>query len=216
RCNTCFQLKEQMEKANCQVTRKRIQQNHLRHIALTRQERAEYAKAKQKACSNPDKYMCIILDGMDQKKTRIPFFRRPPKVIASLPQLKTKLLCAMVHGFGNFFYWVTDQVSADTNLNIEALRRVFLHYQETRGSLPPGLYLQLDSARDNKSKLLFAFLSYLVQTGMFRKVKVSYLLVGHTHEADVDQIFSCISRYIRKNIERILTYEEFENAVKSV
>ena len=38
---------------------------------------------------------------------------------------------------------------------------------------------------------------------MFRQIKISFLLVGHTHE-DIDQMFSCISRRLSKQNARTL------------
>ena len=52
-----------------------------------------------------------------------------------------------------------------------------------RGFLPPVLYLQLDNtARENKNKFIMTFLALLVERGVFEKIKVNFLLVGHTHE----------------------------------
>lgn len=64
---------------------------------------------------------------------------------------------------------------------------------------PRKLYLQLDNTgRQNKSKYLFAYLGWLVQTGQAMEVYVSFLPVGHTHE-DIDQLFSRLSEYLRKH-----------------
>ncbi|CAN0120568.1 unnamed protein product, partial [Heterosigma akashiwo] len=51
------------------------------------------------------------------------------------------------------------------------------------------LYIQFDNCSENKNKTVFAFLSHLVQLGLFRKVKSGFLMVGHTHE-DLDAYFS--------------------------
>ena len=83
------------------------------------------------------------------------------------------------------------------NLTIEVLRRTLKKIHTEFGFLPPVLHLQLDNASDNKSQLFLAFLAYLVQEGVFLKVKLSYLLVGHTHK-DIDQYFSVISRSFKK------------------
>ena len=44
---------------------------------------------------------------------------------------------------------------------------------------------------------MFAWLALLVKSRIFRKVIISFLPVGHTHE-DIDQFFSCIARALRK------------------
>ena len=47
-------------------------------------------------------------------------------------------------------------------------------------------------ARENKNKYVMAYLSYLVQVGVFKKITMSYLPVGHTH-ADIDALFGNLS-----------------------
>ena len=47
---------------------------------------------------------------------------------------------------------------------------------------------------------------------VFNKIKVSYLIVGHTHE-DPDQSFSHIGRYFRKVVQTILSVPAFIAAI---
>ena len=55
--------------------------------------------------------------------------------------------------------------------------------------LPLLLYNQLDNtARENKNSTVFSYLSMLVNQRVFSKVKISFLLVGHTHD-HIDQMF---------------------------
>jgi hypothetical protein len=168
----------------------------LAHIEQERDERRQYYRARAKAVEEPDKYMCIIMDAMDQRKTEIPFFTNAPKAVANDYRLRTKLIGAIAHGFGTFLYWCTNLICHDTNLQIECLRRTLLKYEAEKGQLPPILYLQLDNAPDNKSKQFLAFCAYLVEMEIFDCVKVSYLMVGHTHE-NIDSYFSCISQFLK-------------------
>jgi hypothetical protein len=57
---------------------------------------------------------------------------------------------------------------------------------------PETLYLQSDNAGDGKSRWNLALASWMVYVGMFKKVVLGFLLVGHTHE-DIDQMFSKFS-----------------------
>ena len=43
-----------------------------------------------------------------------------------------------------------------------------------------------------------AYLCHLVNLGVFRKIKVNFLLVGHTHE-NIDQMFSRFSIALRQH-----------------
>lgn len=61
------------------------------------------------------------------------------------------------------------------------------------GPLPKSLYVQLDNtARENKNQLVIAYLNMLVEKDVFKKVKLGFLLVGHTHD-QIDQMFSRFS-----------------------
>lgn len=47
------------------------------------------------------------------------------------------------------------------------------------GSLPPILFLQLDNCtRENKNWIMLAYLSWLVETKVFRKIQLGFLIVG--------------------------------------
>ena len=106
--------------------------------------------------------------------------------MAGLQGIKTVLAGVIVHGFANFvFFFCTNQVRHDTNLNIEVIRRTLLKYEADRGKLSPNLHLQMDSARDNKFKSVLAFAAYLVEIGYVQRVFLSYLLAGYSHE-DID------------------------------
>ena len=63
----------------------------------------------------------------------------------------------------------------------------------------PKFYLQVDSCGENKNKTLFAFLVDLVKRGVFNKIKVGFLMVGHTHE-DIDSFFSTIAAKLKSGI----------------
>ncbi|KAK3099332.1 hypothetical protein FSP39_002742 [Pinctada imbricata] len=55
------------------------------------------------------------------------------------------------------------------------------------------------------------FLCMLVQAEVLRKVKLTFLMVGHTHE-DVDQMFSCINR--AANQRNLLTLEHLHSVCR--
>ena len=72
--------------------------------------------------------------------------------------------------------------------------------------LPPVLFINLDNCgRENKNRYLLAFLSALVELGVFREIVVYFLLVGHTGNA-VDRQFSVIAQELKKS--EVKTLEE--------
>ena len=177
---------------------------HFNHIAETKKERAQYYKTKIKAIQKCLVILLVIIDVTAKNKTKIPYFDRPDKCIASEQGLKTKLFAAIVHGFGVYLFWCTALIQTGSNLTIEVLRRTLNKIEAEQGFLPPILHLQLDNASDNKSKQFLAFITYLVENRVFNVVKLSYLIVAHTH-ADVDQYLSCCSRFFRRIMQTIFS-----------
>jgi hypothetical protein len=48
-----------------------------------------------------------------------------------------------------------------------------------------------------KNQIVFGYVSMLVEMGIFQKVIVGFLLVGHTHD-HIDQMFSCFSVTLKR------------------
>ncbi|XP_019627798.1 PREDICTED: uncharacterized protein LOC109472461, partial [Branchiostoma belcheri] len=112
--------------------------------------------------------------------------------------MKVHLTGALAHGQKKaFIYAWTPKFHMDTNITVNVLIRSLLEVaKEYNGHLPNTLYLQLDnSAKECKNKYVIAFSTWLVKLGIFRKVKLGYLMPGHTHE-DVDQMFSRVSTHL--------------------
>jgi hypothetical protein len=167
-----------------------IYEQHLKH---QRCQRGKFYKHVQKGIERPDLYLSIIIDAMDQQKTQLPHAARFSKKTKDGVFLKQKLVGAMVHGMGTWLYVSSPPVATGSNLTIHALLKTLVEVGNRRVAsgmdrYPPTLYLQLDNANDNKSFALLALCDLLVTAGLFRKIKVSFLLVGHTHE-DIDQYF---------------------------
>lgn len=76
-------------------------------------------------------------------------------------------------------------IANDANLTIHIIQHIINSWED---ELPYKLYLQMDNtSRENKNSLLFSYLNMLVEKRIFRKVRVSFLLVGHTHD-QIDQM----------------------------
>lgn len=111
-----------------------------------------------------------------------------------------------MHGRKKHVFVTTEQYRHDTNATltalVEVLESTLKDMKANNEAMPTTLYLQLDSAPDNKSFLTSALLSALVEKQVFGpegKIFCSYLPVGHTHE-DVDQMFGVIARYLHRNV----------------
>ena len=145
------------------------------HIAEVIKDRRVYHSWRKKCRDEPDKYMCIILDGMDQSKTDIPNFNTGETPV----QLTCRVVGAIVHSSTKDAYaYVVSHFTKETNTMVEVLRRVL----DSRESLPPTLVLQLDNTwQENKNARMFSYLASLVECGVFEEIIVNFLPVGHTH-----------------------------------
>ena len=117
----------------------------------------------------------------------------------SAVRLRYHLIVAMVHGQPTpTTYHAPENVAHDPNLTIEVIQRTLKRLEKKRGGkLPKTLFLQMDNCtRENKNTAVMAYLSWLVERGVFDKINVSFLPVGHTHN-ECDQVGSRYSIGVR-------------------
>ena len=126
----------------------------------------------------------------------------------------------IVSNHGNYALWSDASQRVHTaSARIDADLRVMIHEfrkrQEMGEDLPQHLLIVEDSAPDNKNKNRQTLLSLLVKEDIFLSVQVLYLLVGHTHWR-VDQIFSVLSRAVRRLDHGLMTFEDLEHLLTKV
>ena len=136
---------------------------------------------------SPDESLCLIVDGMDQNTTMVPKLCQSVKSIEGR-YVKTHLCGVLVHGVALYTHlWFDAHHAHDSNQVVTSLAKVLGDVQSRKGSLPPVLRIQAENCgRENKNKYMFAYCASLVALGYFREVRISFLIVGHTHE-DIDQ-----------------------------
>ena len=184
------------------------------HLEVARIERMKFYKHGGKAnmVKNRDptkpwwKYGSVIIDGMTQWTTRLPHFRRTPSWLTRKELFPVHCMGSLIENTGRFMDFNYANYSDDANFLVNVLHRDILRIQEhrVRGDgagnsypMPEVLYVQLDNVSSNKSQRMIAYISWLVQQKVFRKVKVIFLIVGHTHENN-DQMFSRFSVRLRR------------------
>lgn len=127
------------------------------------------------------KTLSIFADGWDSKKISFPSVFNKPKYIENIPTFPCRVIGVLVHGW-YYFCHVDPHNRHGSNINIVAIMYALTRMRERFGGfLPPTLHLQLDNASENKCKYFFWFCAFLVLSGAFRKVKLGYASVGHTH-----------------------------------
>ena len=98
-----------------------------------------------------------------------------------------------MHGHGTYIYMGLPPLKTGANFTCECIWRTILKihekYRTEGGVMPPILFVQLDSSSDNKAYVVLAFMSFLIEKGIFKDISLNFLLVGHTHE-DIGRVNS--------------------------
>lgn len=137
----------------------------------------------------PHQFLHITMDATDQLPFGIPHFAQILKG-EKTTRMKVKLMIAIAHGVGVWTYFMPPFIREDPNWTIECLQRTLKHVETEKGRLPQILSLQFDNCRgQNKNTALFCYLASLVERGVFKRIYVSFLPVGHTHNV-ADQVGS--------------------------
>ena len=197
-CSVCANLKSMIKAARGDDAKKdRLKKILIDHRDSQAKERIKAMHHRDKALKCPGRYMCLMIDGMDQKKTCLPHFTRLPKDIGDECLVQMHLVGCLSYNqvVKPWVFLSYPNVHNDPNLTITIMHSVL---QSWIGPLPPVLYVQLDNtARENKNSSVFGYLSMLVHRGLFKKIKVNFLLVGHTHD-HIDQMFSTFSKKLSR------------------
>lgn len=126
----------------------------------------------------------------------------------------------IVSNHGNYALWsdATQRVhtaSARMDADLRVMIQEFEKRKELGEDLPKHLLIVEDSAPDNKNKNRQTLLSMLVKEDIFLSVQVLYLLVGHTHWR-VDQIFSVLSRAVKRMEQGLMVFEDLDHLLQNV
>ncbi|KAL3684786.1 hypothetical protein R1sor_002808 [Riccia sorocarpa] len=195
-CDVCEQMKHDCDSEPPGTKKDEAILGLRLHRQQQGEERATGGRRRNKALSCPDEAAYIAIDGMDQNKTRLPHFTKVTKSVDGASLVGVHLVGVMIYHrtFRTKVYATYKNVRSDSNLTISVIHRVVSDWE---GPLLATLYIQLDNTvRENKNGIVFAYLAMLVEKKIFRKIKVGFLIVGHTHD-HVDQMFSRFSVALR-------------------
>ena len=102
-CKECKSYIKKIMQSSKMATLRFWQEKRAKHYSQVRLERDAYTKARDDATREPRKYLCLIIDGMDQKKTDIPN-ARGYRNRSDDPVIKTRIIGVKVHGRRQVFY----------------------------------------------------------------------------------------------------------------
>lgn len=162
------------------------------HRGMISKARGTYYKNRVLAYLFPETYCSIIMDGMQQGHCALPHRANqkeyPEKTKQHIEGIKN-------HGRRRALYRTFQHIKGGSNPAVHCLN------QEVRDMLsdcikngkpvPSILLLQIDGGPENACKTFYAACDLLTRIGLFQKVQVSRLPVGHTHE-DIDAMFGTI------------------------
>ena len=199
KCDQCMEHRSKKAGEKDPAARKVLDEEQRAHINFVKRERLSY-RLRQLESISSNQYLSMIVDGADQAKYAMPYTCSKSHTSDAKWKVKMHLLGVIAHGYGAYVFTCPPNFAQGHNVTIQAIFEVLEEIKKEHNlvSLPETLYLQLDNTtKQNKGKWLMAFLALLVEAGTFRKIIVSFLPVGHTHE-DIDQFFSRIAVVLRK------------------
>ena len=227
-CDTCLMYKERLESLSNIASlssneRVRVRNGFSSHLKYVRNERAAYSYNKLRPLDQNERAISVIIDCADQKNYCLPRFPINSKRETGIA-IKQKVAEALFHNAVSgrdflCFFTVPQNVRGGGNLTVEVLSRGLFALQEAHQddghiSNYENLYIQLDNTvKDNKNRYVFSFCDYLIATGVFKSITVSFLPVGHTHE-DVDRRFSYISHYLKNQNISLCSLEDLHEALR--
>ena len=94
-CDVCGEYKRKKMQSTSKASREALKLAHLKHKESVQQERKVYHWIRN---IDPRTALSMIIDGMDQQKTFVPWIWPFDKAISSLMRLKTHITGVIMHG----------------------------------------------------------------------------------------------------------------------
>lgn len=168
---------------------------HAYHRAMYMGEREIYYQQRHLAVTQPTKYMSIIIDGMAQNHTILPWLGNQRTFNVPLAQ---HLQGALSHGSEMLLFRTFHNLVNDSNLAIYTLLSVLERRIAADGKLPETLFIRIDGGSENVNKYVIGMCDLLISRRLVKEIHLSRLPVGHTHE-DIDAKFGKLWKGFRNN-----------------
>ena len=209
KCHFCAVLTELRAKSKKKIIKQRITDMHALHRVTYMMERQAYYQNVRRSIEDPDNYMSIILDGMSQNHTVLPY-------IANMKQFPSPLAMhlqgVIEHGQTFTMYRTYENLRGGCNLAIHCILRQLEKRIEYYGHLPPTIYIQIDGGSENTNQYVLALCEFIVARRLTSRIFLTRLPVGHTHE-DIDARFGKLWVHIRSKL--VLSHIEYERAMQN-
>jgi hypothetical protein len=227
-CGTCSALAETRFGAVATANAKLFHQQSVYmdvHTLVVAARRNNFMANQRLATAFPNEHLTMIFDAMAHNALDGPVLSRHARLSKdtdSAHRMPVHLVGGLTWGAGGhrtWCYFYDLLVSGGANNTCEVLMRM-LEWLGAADKLPKDpknrvLHLQADNCADNKNWVVLALCAVLVRTGVFTKVELDFLHVGHTHEV-IDQVFAVIAHWMRDTGDDLSTLPKFMAGVRSL
>jgi hypothetical protein len=204
KCHCCSKLSVMRRTFKSQQDREYVTMMHGLHRTAYMGERMDYADRRNKAVMEKSKYMSTIADGMAQGHNMLPHFANQDSWSDGLPQ---HLQGILNHNRGMTIYRTFHNINNCANVAIHSFLLELQRIVDEEGKLPDTIFHQIDGGSENTANCWFVLCELLVARRVCKKVVLTRLMVGHTHE-DIDSKFGTLWKKIRSRF--VLTPQQYE------
>jgi hypothetical protein len=209
KCNCCTNLSAAKRQKLDQASRKYLNQLTSLHRSFFMGERLSYYSRRNDAMLTPSEFMSLISDGMQQGHCLLPWQANMYQFGNHLPQ---HLQGVLNHGRNIQIYRTFHNVRNNANLSIHCfLKALEAIHNNPNDRIPDVVYYQVDGGTENTATHVLAMAALVVARGLAKKVVITRLPVGHTHE-DIDSKFAFIWKRVRNAF--VLTPLQYAEAVE--
>ncbi len=135
--------------------------------------------------------MSSIIDGASSEHVILPHLGTNNQL---RPGFEQHIEGVLQHGRGFTLYRTFPHIAKSADLVIFCLFKELARWaQEHNDTFPEVWYIQIDGGSENANKYVLAFLEYLVTLRLVRRIILTRLPVGHTHEVSLALInLTCV------------------------
>jgi len=188
KCQCCANLSNMRRSFKSQSDREYVTTMHALHRSTYMGERIAYAERRNDAIMKRTRFMSTISDGMAQSHNMLPHFANQNTWNDGLPQ---HLQGILNHSRGMTIYRTFHNINNCANVAMYTFLDMLERVIAAEGKLPDTVYHQIDGGSENTAYAWFALCELIVARRLCKKLVLTRLKVGHTHE-DIDSKFGIL------------------------
>ena len=218
-CNTCFQMRQLLQKAGVPRAEKAsVALNLQEHLRSQYHDRMIYWALRHSSQQRKG-VLSIMIDAMDKGKTVWPQYpwHKSPANLQGLCRPRLVLTGALVHGWFMGMFYQDDRLHHGASAHLEVLfrciDRVMSMAAESGCECPRHLHIQSDNTTAAlKNQFMTQAAAYLTGSGRFLSVTCGFLVEGHTHE-DLDRVFAYVNEKVIRS-KKVETPDDLGSALR--